>query len=233
MRIKLLFTKNTQEVPNNQNIVNSYIHKCLGKDNKYHDTPSNYSISRLLGGEIINGGKNVDFKNGGYIIISSLDLNFLNKIILGILVNTDLGFGMKLNSIDHITEKFFNGWNYFKTTNMGFLLRKNVNKTKKIDYYTLNDPDISIVLKEHIINKFSKINPELDFKDFNVVIDKHPTHKVKRVYSKNVKNITNICQLNIYTNKKVAEYIYNYGIGQSTGSGFGTVYTTRKRDLYK
>jgi len=232
MRIKILFTPNTQLVPNNQSVVNSHIHKCLG-NNEYHDKASDYNISRLLGGEIIDGGRNVKFDNGGYILVSSLDFEFINKIIIGIMANPDLGFGMKFKSIEHIEEMFFNGWNYFLTTNMGFLLKNRENRNDKTEYYTLDNPNIVNILKEHIINKFSKINPDLKFSDLDVQINQHPAHKVKNVYVKQVKNIVNICQINIHTNEKLAEYLYNYGIGQSTGSGFGTIYTMRSRELYR
>src|SRR5208283_1553482 len=159
MRIKINFSKNTEEVPNNLNVVNSYIHNCLGRNNQYHNTHSNYCVSRLLEGSIINGGKNIDFSNGGYILVTSLDMEFLNKIIIGVLKN-EIGYGMKFMGIDNIDEVFYNGWNYFKTTNAGFLLVK-----KEGGYYTIEDDNIELKLTEHIINKFSKINPDLDFKN--------------------------------------------------------------------
>jgi CRISPR-associated endoribonuclease Cas6 len=231
MRIKVNYSKNTEKVPNNQTVVNSYVHNCLGRNNEYHDAPSNYCISRLLGGEIVDGGRNVEFPNGGYIIITSADTEFMNKIIMGILSNPLLGYSMQFESINHIEEKFYNGWNYFKTTNMGFILRRKDGENG--GYHTLNDPDFAEVVKEHIMRKFSKINPGFDFNNLNVVINKHPSHKVETVYCKQIKNSTNICQISIQTNKKLAEAIYNYGIGQSTGSGFGTIYTTQHLDFYK
>lgn len=229
MRIKIKFTKNTEDVLNNLTVVNSYIHRCLGRNNPYHDAHSNYCISRLLGGEIINGGGNMNYPNGGYILVTSLDNEFLNKIIMGVLMNTTIGYGMEFAGIDHISEEFYNGWNYFKTTSAGFLL---VNPSG--GYYTLKNNDIEAKLTEHIKNKFSKINPKFDFTNLKVEIDVlHPSHKVKSIYSKNVKNDINICQINVYTNKSVAEALYNYGIGKSCGSGFGTVYTTQHLDFYK
>lgn len=228
MRIKIKFTKNTEDVPNNLNVVNSYIHTCLGRNNEYHDAHSNYCISRLLGGEIVNGGKNINYPKGGYILVTSLDNEFLNRIIMGVLQNTTLGYGMEFSGIDHISEEFYNGWNYFKTTSAGFLL---VNPEG--GYYTLQDNNIETKLAEHIKNKFSKINPKFDFTDLKVEINVlHPSHKNKTIYSKNVKNISNICQINIHTNKRLAEALYNYGIGKSCGSGFGTVYTTQCVDFY-
>jgi CRISPR-associated endoribonuclease Cas6 len=199
----------------------------MGRNNEYHDTHSNYCISRLLGGEIINGGRNIDYPNGGYILVTSVDNEFLNKVIMGILQNTTLGYGMEFSGMDHITEEFYNGWNYFKTTTAGFLLAN-----PDGGYYTLED-DIQTKLTDHIKNKFSKINPKFDFTNLKVEINVHPNHQVRSVYSKNVKNIINICQINVYTNKNIAEALYNYGIGKSCGSGFGTIYTTQHLEFYK
>lgn len=232
MRIKLKFSKNTEDVPNNLNVVNSYIHNCLGRNNEYHDKPSNYCISRLLGGSIVNQGKTMSFPDGGYILVTSMDLEFINKLILGIMNNPNLGYGMTFTSVDPITENFYNGWNYFKTTSVGFMLRRK-QPVGKQHYHTINDDDINDVLKNHIINKFSKINPKLKFDDLMVQVIAHDSNRVKSVYSGNVKNIVNICQVNINTNKLLAEYIYNYGLGQSCGSGFGTLYTTQFNTIYK
>lgn len=228
MRLKINFSKNTEKVPHNLNVVNSYIHTCLGRNNIYHNSHSNYSISGLLGGLIVDGGRNIEYDNGSYIIVTSSDSNFLNKIILGILSNSELGYGMKFIRFDHISEEFRDGWNNFKTTNNGFILKR-----KEGGYYTLNDSDTISALKAQIINKFSKINSNLNFNDLDIVITDNNSHKVKATYSKNVKNMSNVCQINIFTNKLVAETIYNYGIGQSCGSGFGTVYTTQFNDFYK
>jgi len=228
MRFKIRFTKNIDNVPNNLNVVNSYIHNCLGRNNTYHDTHSDYCVSRLLGGEIVAGGRNINYPDGGFIIVTSLNTEFMNKIIMGVLQNTSLGYGMEFDGVDPINEEFYNGLNYFKTTTAGFLL-----KSPDGGYYTLADEDIETKLTDHIINKFSKINSKFNFSGFKLEIIKHPSHKVVSIYSNNVKNITNICQVTIDTNKKLAEAIYNYGLGQSCGSGFGSIYTTQYQKLYK
>ncbi|MFW6272241.1 MAG: CRISPR-associated endoribonuclease Cas6 [bacterium] len=234
MRIKLNFTSNTEKVPNNLSVVNSFIHtKCFGDNNDYHDSASNYNVSRLEGGNIIENGRYINYPNGGYLIISSPDQDILNKILVGVMTHKTIGYGMNFKSVDYIQEHFYNGWNYFKTLTSGFLLKKTDENKKNVGFHTLNDDDIADVLKRHIMNKFKKINPKLDFSDFELFIDNHRSHKVKNIYSKNVKNCVNICQIRIKTNRKVAETIYEYGIGQSTGSGFGVIHTTQFNHLYE
>lgn len=231
MRIKLKFSQNTSSVPNNQMHVNSYIHESLGK-NEYHDKHSDYCISRMLGGKVIDGGKFVDYPNGGYVLVTSAHVEFIDNIIKSTLSNPDFGFGMKLIDIEHIVEEFYGGDNWFRTTDMGFLLKdKSDNGYTK--YHTINDEDINEVLRNHIVSKLSKIDSTLNLKNLTVNISTTGKRKVEKRYCKNVMNIVNICNINVNTNKRVAEAIYNYGIGSSTGSGFGTVYTTQFNEFYK
>lgn len=233
MRLKINFTPNTDKVPNNLSVVNSFIHtKCFGNNNDLHNNVSNYNISRLEGGTIVDNGKHINYPNGGYLIITSPNQDILNKILVGVMNAQTIGYGMNFKSVDYIQENFYNGWNYFKTLTSGFILKKRDENGKNIGFYTLNDPDLTNVLKNQIIKKFKKINSKLNFNDFEVHIDNHHSHKVKNIYSKNVKNIANICQIRIKSNMDVAEAIYNYGIGQSTGSGFGTIHTTQFNHLY-
>jgi len=233
MRIKIKFTKNTKKVPNNQAPVNSYIHKCLGVNNKYHDSASNYCVSGMLSGTAHDNNRYVNYPNGGFIIITSSDLEFINKVIMGVIQNTTFGFGMTFDSIDHIDEKFNNGWNYFKTTRNGFMLRDKIKIDGEVKYYTLQDKkELIDYTKNHIINKFSKINSKLKFNDLKIEIHEHKNHKTQHVYCNDVFNIANVCQINVHTNEKLAEALYNYGIGQSTGSGFGTIYTTKQHKSY-
>lgn len=84
MRIKIMLSGTDSELPsNNQYIINSFIHRALGKNNEYHDVESNYCVSILRGGKLIKGTEKISFKNGGYITISSFDGEFLNKIMIG------------------------------------------------------------------------------------------------------------------------------------------------------
>jgi len=229
MRIKIQFTKNTQAVPvNNQHMLNSYIHKCLGVNNKYHDAPSNYNISHLYGGKLI--GDELQFNEGGYFVVSSMDQEFLTKLLMGVLNNQDLFCGMKFSGNNFITEKFYDGWNYFATLSP-FIVKESVGDNKR--FLTLDDKDFESKLESYLINKLSRVNPELDLLDFRVEVPKNSSHKVKTVFVKNIMNKANQCQVNIFTNKAAAETLYNIGLGKSAGSGFGCIYKTENHHLYR
>jgi CRISPR-associated endoribonuclease Cas6 len=231
MRIKLLLSATNNELPiNNQHIVNSFIHRALGGNNKFHDSKNDYSISPLQGGKWIKNTRNISFKNGGYILITSLNKEFLDSIMLGLYTTSFYG-DIKVTGLEFIDENFINGWNYFVTLSP-FIIKKYSSK-KDYTFNTLYDDNFELLVKEYLINKLGKINSKLDLSDFNVVIPKHDNHKTVNTMVKNVKNIANSCHINIYTNKKVAELLYNIGIGQSTGCGFGTIYKTENKSLYR
>jgi len=232
MRIKINFSKNTSDVPvHNQSILNSYIHKCLGANNEYHDAKNNYCISHLYGGKLNPDKQTLSFKDGGYITISSLDTNFINKLLIGIINNPMLTNGMTFAGVDHINEKFVDGWNFFATLSP-FIIKNNSDK-KNYSFLTIHDKGFEQEVKNYLINKLKKIDASLDLSDFDVKIPTNNSHKVKSVLVKNVINKANQCHISIHSNKKVAELLYNIGIGQSTGSGFGTVYKTENKNKYK
>jgi CRISPR-associated endoribonuclease Cas6 len=231
MRIKINFSKNTRPVSiANQSQVNGYIHKCLGIDNKYHDAVNNYAVSSLMGGRLNEDKKTVSFDNGGYITVSSSDTEFMNKLVMGILNNQEFTCGMNFAGVDPINETFINGWNHFATLSP-FLIKEKTDNG--YGFVTLNDDNFEAKVKSYLLNKLSKIDPTLNLTNFNVKIPNNPKHKVKKILVKNVINHANQCHLSINCDKRVAELLYNIGVGQSTGSGFGTVYNTRNHNLYR
>ena len=95
MRLKINFSNNTNEISiNNQALLNSYIHKCLGVNNIYHDAKSDYNISQLQGGKLNKDNQTLTFSNGGYIVISSKNAEFINKLLIGIITNPNFIGGM-------------------------------------------------------------------------------------------------------------------------------------------
>lgn len=231
MRLKILLSGTEKELPiNHQHIVNSFIHRALGRDNQYHDAKNDYSISSLQGGKWIPNTQNISLKNGGYIIISSLNKKFLNDIILN-LYTTKFYEDIRVTGIEFIEEKFINGWNHFAT--LSPFIIKNYTSKDAYSFNTLRDEGFETLVKNYLIKKLNKIDPTLDLTNFDIKIPEHVNHKVSKVIVKNVLNLANTCHISIHTNKKVAEILYNIGIGQSTGCGFGTIYKTENKTLYR
>ena len=231
MRIRINFTKNTSPVPiSNQSLLNTYVHKCLGTNNVFHDAKNDYCVSSLQGGKLNISNSTLSFENGAFFTVTSNNTVFINLILSGILKNLDFIYGMKFSGVDFIEEKFINGWNHFATLSP-FLIKKSLGN-KKCEFITLNTVDFESKVKEYLIKKISTIDNSLDLSDFDVKIPNHPSHKVKSIMVKHIVSRANQCQISIHTSKKVAKLLYNIGIGQSTGSGFGTIYKTENRPKY-
>jgi CRISPR-associated endoribonuclease Cas6 len=236
MRIKINFTKNTETVTFvNQHFINSFIHQSLGYGNKYHDTYSDYIVSDLRGGKINKNKSGLDYPNGGFIIVGSMSLEFLENLIDGFskIKNDFQMHGMKYKNYDFLPEeRLFNGINYFKT--LSPILLKEQKYGQLPHFITIEDDDFTEKLTIQTKKRLSKINPNLDFTNFNISLSNNKKYnKRKRVFVKNVQNIASLCQLDIYSNRDVAKYIYEYGLGKSTGSGFGCVYKTENGHLYR
>ena len=218
-------------MPKSPSILNTYIHRCLGKDNKYHDAKNDYCISTISNIKYNDDNKTVIVTNKSYFIISSLNKKFIKKIRNAI---TDRKFGIyrdiRVGEIEIINEEIVDGWNNFQTLSP-FLIKIYQDK-KNYTFLTLNDPDFENVVKDYLIKKLVKINPDLDLTDFKLNIKNSDKNRVCKVMLRNVKNLANRCRISIFCKKEVAELLYNIGIGQSTGAGFGTIYKIENAKLY-
>lgn len=233
MRIIIRFSKTEELVPiNNQSYVNYYIYKkCLGDNNVYHDAKSNYCISSIQGGKLTSDKKNLKFDNGGFIVVTSKDETFLNDLIGGVMNNPKLNWGMEYVNIEFVRENFTDGWNHFATLSP-FIIKKN-NGYKSYSFSTMNDVDFIQTIHNHLVKKINNRYPHIDTTELKVRVNSHPSHKIKLIRVKNVENETNQCHISLFCDKTLAEIIYNMGIGQSTGSGFGTIYKTENHKIYR
>jgi CRISPR-associated endoribonuclease Cas6 len=221
MRIKIIFSKPTSEVPlQNQELVVSYLHKCLGRNNEYHNKPSKYCITSILGGSLLKDSLSLDFSSsdGPYIFVTSEDSEFFNKLMLGLFANSDFGFGMKVVDVQTVCSTSFNGYNIFKAITPIVLKEKGGKR-----YLSIKDEGYEELLKAHTMNKLSKAIPGIDLSGFNLEVMKNLPNKVKKSMYKQTLMTATICSVKITCNKKIAEFIFNNGLGQSTGIGFGSM----------
>ena len=237
MRIQLKFSPSKELVPNNLTHVVKYIHKCLGEENVYHDKPSNYVISRLTGGSVVQNGRFIEYTNGGSVFISSGDQDFINKIFAGATANRDFGFGMSLVGLDFVSEDVYDGFNVFKTTDTGILLKKKGGE--RYVFHTLEEEGFEEELAQQTKRRLSKIDNTLVFDGFRIEVQDSDKNKVRGVVMSSSKtsdkvsvNQANVCSLVVHCNRKVAQAIHDYGLGQSTGIGFGMVMNITNSKLY-
>lgn len=216
MIIKIIFTNPEKNVipVRNQKELNSYIHKCIGINNKYHDAFSNYSISSIQGGKIING-KELSFENSApYIVVTSQDMNFLNTLIGGVQKDKFTFFNMHFKNIE-VSDFYLNEYCDTVMTISPIIVKKNGYKI------TFKHPEWVNILTEQLKSKLKHIGIEDD--TLKIEIRNINKAKEKMIWVGDVFNPCSYLSMKVYGKKKSRLAIYNMGFGGSTGSGFGTI----------
>lgn len=213
MILKIILTKPNINIPiNNQKELNSFIHRCLGENNKYHDTFSDYSISSLQGGKL-NENKFLIFSDNPYIICNTNNMEFITSLIDGLNRGVKF-FDMKLEKLlfdDFIVNEF-----YDKVITISPILIKYNNY--KITHYHEKWLETLINQSKNKLNKLGVVDDTFDIK-----IRNFQNAKEKSIYVGNVFNPSTMISLIIYGKPNTRKTLYNLGLGNSTGSGFGCV----------
>jgi CRISPR-associated endoribonuclease Cas6 len=227
MRVKINLSANYVPVPiQNYTLMNAYINKCFGDNNDLHDKSGNYSISPIQGGRLMENRATLQFHDGAYFFISSIDPSVIDRFLKGMLKNLDFGFGMSFTGIEEVNERFFEGWNHFNTISP--MLFRESKKDQPDRFVLFNEPGFESYVKERMVRKFKHLFPKYDFEnEFDVAMKSSEGHKVKSILVKNRINKASQCSISIRCSKEMAQAIYDIGIGQSTNSGFGFICTAK------
>lgn len=199
-----------------QNYVNGMIHTILGKDNPYHDNFSNYSVSFLRGGKLTSEG--LIYPDGGKLYISSPDETFIETILINIIHNRSLKLrDMPLISYEVCDIRVNNKYDVIETLSPILLKTKG----KRI---TFKDNEFITILEQQCISKLTKNGlTHTDLKGFTIKPFHFENAKVQLPKIKNVVNPSSHVMLVVEGTAKARKMIYEMGLGNSTGCGFGAV----------
>ena len=215
MKIRVIFTNPTTEVPvNNQEQMNSYIHKCLGNNNPYHDAFSEYAISSLQGGKFNGTGLSFD-ESEPYVVVSSENMDFISTFMSGVQKDERNVFGMRFKRFEmddfNVHERFD------KLITISPILLKNKDNQK----ITFDNPEWLERLNEQSVMKLKHCG--IEDPTFRIEFRKPERGKKKLVWVGDVFNPSSMVGLKVFGTKKARKTIYNLGFGNSTGCGFGSV----------
>lgn len=199
-----------------QNYVNGMVHFILGENNPYHNSFSNYSVSFLIGGTLTTDG--LIFPNGGKVYISSPDNIFIETVLLGLIQKKNIKLrDIRLMSYDVSDIKINNRYDIVKTLSP-ILLKKGEKR------FTFKDEEFLPLLKQQCIAKLTKNGlTSTDLNGFNIKPFHFENAKVKLPKIKNVVNPSSDVMLVIEGSAKARKMIYEMGLGNSTGCGFGAI----------
>lgn len=217
MRIHLKIYSGNNTIPfSHQHLLVGTIHKWIGW-NEQHGKMALFSFSRLEKGEASQKG----LKLGKYSIffISAHDDAMIKTLIKGIQTDPEMFNGLSVNEIvieenPNLSEK-----NCFYLASP-VLIKRNVGE--KIKHYIFNDADANKYLKETMQNKMKVAG--IDDDSFDIKFDNsYAMPSTKLIDYDGVKNRANWCPVLIKGKPETKLFIWNVGVGNSTGIGFGAI----------
>jgi len=221
MRIYIETTKNTQFVPYNyQQFLIGVLHKWLGKNN-LHDKISLYSYSWLMNGTGV-GNKGLSFDKGSKWFISFYNDNYLKRIINTILEYPEMFYSLKVTDVYIQENPDLSNQEAFKLASP-ILIKRNV--TEEFEkHYTFNDNEANELMKETLLHKMEEAGLEKD-DTLEISFDlSYEKRKTKKVNIHDIGNIANFCPIIIKGKPETKLFAWQTGIGNCTGSGFGSLY---------
>jgi len=217
MRLHIKIKTKNQIVPfNHQHLLTGVVHKWLGW-NQEHGDLSLYSFSRLEGARTAKDG--LLFENQSSFFFSAWDENLVKRLIGGIQEDPMMFNGMQVTEVimqptPDLTEK-----ELFYPASPIFIKRQTENNTEHIIY---DDPHANQYLKETLANKMHKAGMNDETLDVRFDLS-YPRAGTKLITYKNIKNRANWCPVLIKGEPETKAFVWEVGLGNSTGVGFGAV----------
>lgn len=218
MRIYLRLSKNTDSVPFNYpvNLVGA-LHKWIGR-NALHDFLSLYSFSWLQRNERGNQ-TGLNFPNGALWFISAHDPDLVKKIVGGILDDSDVAFGMRVQEITLRETPVFESGTRFLLGSPA-LIKRTIEDRQR--HYLFTEPEADALLTETLQRKLARAG--LPTEGVSVRFDrKAPGARTKVSVYRGIQNKVNYCPVIIEGTPEQIGFAWDVGIGNSTGIGFGSL----------
>lgn len=220
MRIHLKTSPNTTPVPfDYQQKLAGTIHKWIG-NNSIHDNISLYSFSWLNGGSKVENA--LQFSHGATMFISFYDESIIKAIIRTILEDPEMFCGMFVTDITVGAEPHFSERNLYYCASPIFIKRKL--EDGRIKQYNFNHEQASQYLKDTLLSKMKEAGLEED-ETLDISFDlSYSKKKLKFVRYHGIGNKASLCPVIIKGKPETKQFIWNVGVGNCTGIGFGAIY---------
>ncbi len=197
------------------------LHAWLGKCNDLHGDLSLYSFSWLSDGNASAEGLN--FPKGAKWFISFADEKRIKTIIKTILSHNEMFCGMSVSDITIEETPDLSERELFYLGSPVFIKRAD-NESNGYNQYTYNDECANDFMKETLLHKMKQAGmAEDDTLDVSFDLS-YKNKKTKLMRYKNINNKCNMCPVIIKGKPETKAFVWNVGLGNSTGIGFGSIY---------
>ena len=222
MRIVIYTTPNSSIVSFDyqQKLVGT-IHKWLG-NNEIHDNISLYSFSWLLGGKMIRN-QGYTFPDGANFFVSFYEEEYLRLLIRTILSDPEMFCGLKVRDISIVNQPVFSeDAQYFRLASPIFIKRLQ-DGTRNYKFYLYDDEVSNTLMTETLKHKMKEASLPEDG-TLKVEFDlTYPQKQVKMVTIHGIKSKASMCPVIIHGSPQSKLFAWTVGIGNSTGSSFGSL----------
>jgi CRISPR-associated endoribonuclease Cas6 len=219
MRLHLTLASNREPVPfNYQHRLTGALHKWLGA-NELHDKISLYSFSWLRGrAERDDGGLN--FPNGARWFISFWESKYGADLIQGIVDKPEVMYGMEVDEVKVAKTPSFKSEQRFLVASP-ILIRRNKDPNHR-KHLTYSDEEVDQYLSRTVNRKMKEAGFDND--QLEIAFDRtYQNPKTKLVNLKGTELRANFCPVIIKADPKSIEFAWTVGVGELTGSGFGSL----------
>ena len=219
MRIHLMTTANNETVPfDYQQKLIGVVHRWLG-DNEIHDGISLYSFSWLHNGTLVKNG--YEFVDGAKWTISFYENQYTKKLIAAILKNPNVISGMIVKDITIEEDLEMRCGGVFMLGSPIFIKRPTLDG--RIKHYTFEDKESGELMTETLLRKMEVAGLEKD-ETLSIRFDlTYLKKKVKMATIHGIQNKCSRCPVIITGKPSTIQFALNVGIGNLTGSGFGSI----------
>ncbi len=215
-------------MPNNQPVpfdhlhqLTGTLHKWLGPNNDLHDGLSLYSFGWLHGGKSHQNG--LDFPRGTTWNVSFFDATVSRRLLKGILADPTAAFGMDVFEVREVASPDFQPRHYFYTDNSSVVLRQ-----KRLDgsrEYLLWDNEAA---DEALTQSFRRKLTNAGFTgadlDVKLCFDRtYAQARTRKISIKNIHHRGSECPVIMEGTPDAQYFAWTAGIGELTGSGFGSL----------
>lgn len=217
MRIHIKIKTSKIIIPfNHQHLLTGTIHKWIGWNND-HGKISLYSFSRLEGAKANKTG--LKFESGTSFFVSAVNPDLIKKVIAGIQTDPTMFNGLQVSEIILQEDPDLSERDLFFVASPIFIKRRVDNN---IDHILFQDPRSNACLKETLSTKMKEVG--IVDATFDIAFDKNHTRAAsKKIDYNGIANRTSWCNVIIKGKPETKAFIWNIGIGNSTGIGFGAI----------
>ncbi|NLR94047.1 CRISPR-associated endoribonuclease Cas6 [Flammeovirga agarivorans] len=215
MRLHVSCTTNTEKIPRYYKPkLKGTLHKWLGNYQSHDGKYSTYSISNIDGIKF-NGDFGTAKKSGLKFFISSIDKEFIKKIILGIKKDNTMFSGITVDQVSVEADPVFDKKIEHFFVDSPVLVKRD-NK-----YFFAGDKKADEYMTD-LMNKKLKAAGYDD--EVQIMFDPHyKKSSTTEVKYRDIRNICSICPVYIKGTPEAIAFAWNVGIGNSTGIGLGAI----------